>query len=81
MKPEIYKYYKPFELESGTQLDDLAIGYHTYGKLNKNADNVVWVCHALTANSDVFDWWKGFIGENDYCHPDEYFIVCAIILG
>ena len=81
MNPEIYKYDKPFELESGKQLKELEIGFHTYGKLNKNADNVVWVCHALTANSDVFDWWKGLFGDNNYFNPDDYFIVCANILG
>jgi homoserine O-acetyltransferase len=79
--PEIYKYNKPFELESGKQLKELQIGYNTYGKLNKDADNVVWVCHALTANSDVFDWWKGLFGVNDHFNPDDYFIVCANILG
>jgi len=78
---EIFKYNKPFELESGKQLKELQIGYNTYGKLNKNADNVVWVCHALTANSDVFDWWKGLFGDNDYFNPEDYFIVCANILG
>jgi homoserine O-acetyltransferase len=78
---EIFKYNKPFELESGKQLRELQIGYNAYGKLNKNADNVVWVCHALTANSDVFDWWKGLFGDNDYFNPEDYFIVCANILG
>ncbi len=81
MSTEIFKYNKPFELESGKQLKELQIGYNTYGKLNKNADNVVWVCHALTANSDVFDWWKGLFGDKDYFNPEDYFIVCANILG
>ncbi|HEY2580609.1 MAG TPA: homoserine O-acetyltransferase, partial [Mucilaginibacter sp.] len=71
----------PFKLESGKQLRELEIGFHTYGTLNKNRDNVVWVNHALTANSDVFDWWKGLFGEKDYFNPEEYFIVCANILG
>jgi homoserine O-acetyltransferase len=78
---EIYKYKKPFKLESGKQLRELEIGYHTYGTLNKNRDNVVWVCHALTANSDVFDWWKGLFGADNYFNPDDHFIVCANILG
>ncbi len=78
---DTYKYNKPFQLESGRQLDEIEIGFNTYGKLNKNADNVVWVCNALTANSDVFDWWKGLFGESDYFNPDDYFIVCANILG
>jgi homoserine O-acetyltransferase len=78
---EIFKYKKPFKLESGKQLRELEIGYHTYGTLNKNRDNVVWVCHALTANSDVFDWWKGLFGADNYFNPDDHFIVCANILG
>jgi homoserine O-acetyltransferase len=81
MNTEIYKYKKAFKLESGKQLSELQIGFNTYGKLNKNKDNVIWVCHALTANSDVFDWWKGFFGENDYFNPKDYFIVCANVLG
>jgi homoserine O-acetyltransferase len=81
MSTEIYKYEKPFKLESGKQLPELEIGFNTYGKLNKNRDNVVWVCHALTANSDVFDWWKGLFGDNDYFNPKDHFIVCANILG
>jgi homoserine O-acetyltransferase/O-succinyltransferase len=81
MNAEIFKYKKPFKLESGKQLRELEIGFNTYGTLNKNRDNVVWVCHALTANSDVFDWWKGLFGENSYFNPKEHFIVCANILG
>ena len=64
MSTEIFKYNKPFKLESGKQLKELEIGFNTYGTLNKKRDNVVWVCHALTANSDVFDWWKGLFGDN-----------------
>ncbi|HVW95022.1 MAG TPA: homoserine O-acetyltransferase [Mucilaginibacter sp.] len=81
MNAEIYKYDHPFKLESGIQLSEIEIGYHTYGKLNRNADNVVWVCHALTANADVSDWWKGFFGTDCYFDPKEHFIVCANILG
>ena len=81
MSTQVFEYKEPFKLESGKQLAALEIGFHTYGKLNKNKDNVVWVCHALTANSDVFDWWKGLFGDKDHFNPDEHFIVCANILG
>lgn len=70
-----------FKLESKQFLPNLEITYHTYGKLNKNKSNVIWVCHALTANSDVFDWWNGLFGQNKLFNPDEYFIICANILG
>jgi homoserine acetyltransferase len=39
------------------------VAYHTYGHLNPNGDNVIWVFHALTANSNVPDWWPGLFGE------------------
>ncbi len=76
-----YKYNEPFRLELGGELPYLEIGYHTYGKLNANKDNVIWVCHALTANSDVFDWWAGLFGDNDYFNPKEHFIICANVLS
>ncbi|RZK48675.1 MAG: homoserine O-acetyltransferase [Pedobacter sp.] len=81
INPNKYKYPKVFKLESGKKIRDLEIVYHTYGKLNSNQDNVVWVCHALTANSDVFDWWTGLFGKNNLFNPDEHFIICANILG
>jgi homoserine O-acetyltransferase len=71
----------PFALENGGQLPNIEIAYHTYGKLNAQKNNVIWVCHALTANSDVFDWWPGLFGDNDLFNPNDYFIVCANNLG
>jgi homoserine O-acetyltransferase len=71
----------PFTLESGAVLPALDIAYHTYGTLSPDGGNVVWVCHALTANSDVADWWQGLIGEGRVIDPSRYFIVCANILG
>jgi homoserine O-acetyltransferase len=76
-----YVYQHPIELESGASLPELQIAYHTFGQLNAQADNVVWVSHALTANSDVFDWWPGLFGPTDFFNPEEYFIVCPNILG
>ena len=81
MSYNIYTHHKEFTLESGASLPALEIAYHTYGKLNKNKNNVIWVCHALTANSDVFDWWPGLFGHEGYFNPNDYFIVCANNLG
>ncbi|AMR33400.1 homoserine O-acetyltransferase [Mucilaginibacter sp. PAMC 26640] len=81
MSLQSFTYTGIFKLESGAKLQGLQVGFNTYGTLNKKKDNVVWVCHALTANSDVFDWWKGLFGANDYFNPDEHFVVCANVLG
>lgn len=70
-----------FTLENGTVLPSIRIAYDTYGQLNADKSNVVWVCHALTANSDAADWWKGLIGENCLINPKKYFIVCANMPG
>lgn len=76
-----YNYTKTFKLESGKKLRKLEVAYQTYGKLNAKKDNVIWVCHALTANSDVLDWWKGLFGNNALFNPDDHFIICANVLG
>ncbi len=78
---EKFRIEAPFALESGKQLPGVEIAYHTFGKLNAPADNVVWICHALTANSDVSDWWSGMVGRGKCFDPDKHFIVCANILG
>ena len=70
-----------FQLESGKKLADLEIAYHTFGEINAEKSNVIWVCHALTANSDVADWWPGLFGENALFNPAEHFVVCANILA
>jgi homoserine O-acetyltransferase len=76
-----YAYTKQFKLENGKKLRKLEIAYQTSGKLNAKKDNVIWVCHALTANADVLDWWKGLFGNNDLFNPEEHFIICANVLG
>jgi homoserine O-acetyltransferase/O-succinyltransferase len=76
-----YLHNEPVSLESGEVLHGIEIAYHTYGDFISNDTKVVWVCHALTANSDVMDWWKGLFGEDALFNPKEYFIVCANVLG
>ncbi len=81
MSLQKFTYQKRFQLESGQSLPSLEIAYHTFGTLNKERSNVIWVCHALTANSNVFDWWNGLFGEKSLYNPNDYFIVCANNIG
>jgi homoserine O-acetyltransferase len=78
---EILKYNQPFRTELGSVIPALEICYHTWGELNRDGDNVIWVCHALTANSDVESWWPGMVGKGLLFDTEKYFIVCANILG
>lgn len=78
---DLFHYPHPIALESGGTLPELTIAYTTYGLLNAEKSNVVWVCHALTANADAADWWKGVVGPQHVIDPKKYFIVCANILG
>jgi homoserine O-acetyltransferase/O-succinyltransferase len=78
---ELFQYTATFDLEGGGSLHGVAIAYNTYGTLNADKSNVVWVCHALTANSEVAIWWPGVVGEHHVIDPKKYFIVCANILG
>ena len=80
-KMNIFTYTDNFILESGYTFPAIEIAYNTYGTLNADKSNIVWICHALTANSDVTDWWNGVVGNNHVIDPEKYFIVCANILG
>ncbi|MBC7889279.1 MAG: homoserine O-acetyltransferase [Ferruginibacter sp.] len=78
---EFFHYPNHIKLEGGSSLNELTIAYTTYGKMNADKSNVVWICHALTANSDAADWWNGVVGKDHVVDPEKYFIVCDNILG
>ncbi len=68
-------------LEMGGELVAPTVAYSQFGTLNEDKSNVIVVCHALTANSDVSDWWNGLFGSGKLFDPDEYFIICINNLG
>ncbi|MFP5039768.1 homoserine O-acetyltransferase [Parasediminibacterium sp. JCM 36343] len=78
---KIFNHHESFELECGKRIENLALAYTTYGQLNAAKDNVVWVFHALTANSDPAEWWPGLVGEGFLLCPEQYFIVCVNMPG
>lgn len=78
---QVYHHSEAITLESGAVLTEVDITYDTFGTLNAAKDNVIWVCHALTANSDVADWWPHTVEEGRFLDPTRYFIVCANFLG
>lgn len=73
-----YTYNGLFELERGGVLKNPEIAYHTYGD---PANPAVWVCHALTASSEVAAWWPHTVCEGGFLDPAEHYVICANILG
>ena len=78
---KIYRYQQPFTTEGGYTFPSLDIAYDTYGTMNADKSNIIWVCHALTANSDVADWWPHTVEEGRFLDPERYFVICANFLG
>ncbi len=78
---QVFTIEEPFVLESGHVIDRLHLDYSTFGKLNTDQSNVIWVFHALTANSDVMSWWPGLFGEDCLFNAEEHYIICVNIIG
>lgn len=72
---------KTLVLESGKVLENPVLAYQTWGKINEDQSNVVWVCHALTGNHLVHQWWDGLFGEGKFFDPKDYFIVAVNVFG
>jgi homoserine O-acetyltransferase len=81
LEPHVFEFPGPLQTESGEVLRKWKVAFHTFGKLSDSLDNVIWVCHALTANSDVSDWWPGMVGPGCLMDTNKYFIICANIPG
>ncbi|RAI91353.1 homoserine O-acetyltransferase family protein [Algoriphagus yeomjeoni] len=81
MTQETFHSSTPLHLESGEILSEIEIAYTTYGQLNSDKSNVIWVIHALTGDSKASEWWNGLIGEDKFYDPEDYFIICANLLG
>lgn len=70
-----------FSLESGKTIKNLTLGYTTYGKLNKNGDNAIWVFHGFSMDTNCAIWWNEIIGEGKVIDPKKYFIICVNMPG
>lgn len=75
---------------SGTVLPVIEVAYETYGTLNANRTNAVYICHALTGDAHAAGlhegdhrpgWWDNIIGPGKPIDTDRWFVVCSNILG
>jgi len=78
---KIFRYPYAYPLELGRELPGFELSYSTYGTRNPEDDNIVWICHALTGNSDAAEWWDGLVGDGKYFDSKKDFIICVNVLG
>ncbi|MGJ7032831.1 homoserine O-acetyltransferase family protein [Niabella hirudinis] len=81
MQQELFIHPDPFILESGTIFQNLRLAYTTYGIMNEEQTNIIWIFHALTANSNPHEWWPEMIGEGRVFDPARDFIICVNMPG
>ncbi len=88
------KYYNlnnALELECGKKISNVTVAYETYGNLNKEGDNAILICHALTGDAHAAfknnendkkpGWWDTMIGPNKAFDTNKYFVICSNVLG
>ena len=68
---------EPFFFEEGGCLESLDIVYHCSPRPYRKGEKVIWICHALTANSNPEEWWPDLVGPGKLFDPDKYYIVCV----
>lgn len=89
MEKRFFRHSGEFVLESKEILKDITICYHISREWNPDGEQsteqrgkkVVWITHALTANSNPCEWWEDLVGEGKFLDPRKYTIVCANLIG
>lgn len=67
-------------LRSGARLPSVEIAYAYYGRAPEEAP-VVLVCHALTGNARVADWWGPLVGPGRLLDPDTMCVFGTNVIG
>lgn len=83
---------RPLVLASGATLPEVEVAYETYGELNADRSNAVFICHALSGDAHAAGlhegddpnrpgWWDNIVGPGRPLDTDRFFVICANVLG
>lgn len=80
----------PLVLASGERLDEVVVAYETYGTLNAQRSNAIYICHALTGDAHAAGWhpgdrhpgwWDTLIGPGKAVDTNKWFVISSNLLG
>lgn len=81
---------EPFQLACGMEIRNFPLAYKTYGTLNAEKSNAIFICHGLTGDQYVAEtqpvtgrpgWWTEVVGSGKPIDTDKYFVICSNVLG
>jgi len=82
---------EPFTFECGQSIPSFQLRYETYGRLNKEKNNAILVCHALSGDhhcAGIYTmedrkpgWWNNMIGPGKAIDTTRFFVICSNCLG
>ena len=86
----LFDEHDPLVLASGATLAPVEVAYETYGSLNAEGTNAVYVCHALTGDAHAAGhhgderrpgWWDTMIGPGKPIDTTTHFVISSNLLG
>ena len=90
LETKVAHFTTPLYLESGRILEPYKIAYETYGELNKDASNVILICHALSGSAHAAGlhegerkagWWDSLIGDGKAVDTEKFFVISTNVIG
>ncbi len=81
---------QPLKLDSGAEIAEFPIAFQTYGTLNADKTNAIWICHGLTGDQYVATthpvtgkpgWWEEMVGPGKPVDTDQFFVIAANVIG